>query len=53
MSKTSEQTPDSVDDELSADERSTFEFLAERFEGEPIGEICEFVLQSSSREEAN
>jgi hypothetical protein len=39
---------------LTDEERATFEFLRDRYEGEAIGEICEFVLQSSaSREEAN
>lgn len=40
------------DGNLTSEERETFEFLAERFEGEKVGELAELVLQSSS-EEAN
>jgi len=40
--------------ELTDDERDLFERLADRYEGEDVGRICEVVLQSSdSNEEAN
>jgi len=41
-----------TDDELSEEDRAAFKRLADAYEGEPIGELCELVLQSSS-EEAN
>lgn len=37
----------SVDDQLTEDERGAFERLADRYEGEDIGRICEVVLQSN------
>lgn len=38
---------------LTDEERSLFERLESRFEGEDIGQIASAFLQSDSREEAN
>jgi hypothetical protein len=55
MSSTSDRSQSTASDRrgaLTPDERETFEFLAERFEGEKVGELAELVLQSCN-EEAN
>lgn len=43
---------DDREESTASDDRQVFERLAERFEGEPVGEIAETVLQSFN-EEAN
>lgn len=38
---------------LTDDERDVFERLADEYEDDTLGRICELVLQSDSREETN
>jgi hypothetical protein len=41
-----------TNDELTDEEKSVFERLAESHEDDDVGRICEIVLQSSDNEEA-
>lgn len=43
---------ESGDEQLTEDERETFERLADEYADEEIGEVFETVLQSSDNEEA-
>lgn len=45
-----DNTDEPTVDSLTDDERALFERLADRYEGEDVGRICNLVLQSSSDE---